>query len=201
MRTAWAEPWTSGVFDRRRSGGSCRPARRGIIRREASRMPVREGTHEVGRLRCSSASIQAGRIGKPSGKPFKESDQRSCWANPERRLGGPEMEAPVVAVPAPAGDHSDAEGGWFVPHGVSVDQALSGGVLPSWAEANLCGAFDRRRAASSADQLGAGRFRVPAHGCPSGRGPTKWGGCEMGCESRPSRTIASQAPKAGKARS
>ena len=71
MRTTWAEPWTSGVFDRRRSGRTWEPNRCGIIRQDVARMPVREGT----RRRwggCASACrrskpVGAGQRSRPGG--------------------------------------------------------------------------------------------------------------------------------------
>ena len=48
VRPAWAETWTSGVFDRRRSGRTGEPNRCGIIRKDVSRMPVREGARRSG---------------------------------------------------------------------------------------------------------------------------------------------------------
>jgi len=69
---------------------------------------------------------------------------------------------------------------WFVKSGERANRWIFDGVRPPWGENWTSGVFDRRRSGGTRHKTGEGLFGFPLRGFPSGRGPTKWGGCDSG---------------------
>ena len=94
--------------------------------------------------------------------------------------GGPEVVAPVGNRPERSEGIIRFRNFWFVKFRERAIRCIFDGLRPPWGANWTSGVFDRRRSGETCHKPGEGLFGFPCRGCPSGRGPAKWGGCDSG---------------------